>query len=90
MGPLLGEEAAAVGEVVEQGPVVGAEPGEERLVVGRDQHPDRVELEQPEPAHRGQQVAGPGPGRPGRGEPLRGQRHAAGLVEREVGAGHAG
>jgi hypothetical protein len=78
--PLLGERPAAVGEVVEEGPVVGAEAGEEDLVVRRDQDVDEVELDEAEQADRIVDVGG-GDGRRGAGpvEALGGEGDAARL-----------
>ena len=67
------------GRVVDQRPIVAAEPAEQRHVVRAHRDVDRVELQQPDPVQRAHQVpAGDRAGRVGRAEPLRGEGRAAG------------
>ena len=82
--PVLEQGALLVGKPFQHVPRVGAEPGEQRQVVGPHQHVDRVDLEQPDPPQDPAHVAGVDPARrPPVGEPLGGQRHPARLRRRE-------
>ena len=91
MGPLLEERPALEEEPVEPGAVERAVAGEEHLVLGRHDHRDVVDLEEPEPPDRGEQVRlarRPAGSRPP--EALGVERDAARLGEGEVDGGHPG
>lgn len=88
VGPVFGEFAAAVDEVVEVGFRVGAEAGEEDVVVGGAEDVDVVDLQEAETADRAADV-GEGDGGGARpGEALGGEGDATGFGEGEGGAGH--
>ena len=74
MAPVLEELAMALGQVLEERPRVGPEPGERRQLVRADQDVDGVDLEEADPlgqpTDRG---AADGTRRPGVTEALRGE-----------------
>ena len=57
VGPLLGELAPPVGELVQPRAVVGAEAGERHQMVGRDEDVDEVDLQQAEAVDQPAKVA---------------------------------
>ena len=82
--PVLDEQPGAARRMrprrlVDQRPVVGAEAGEHRHVVGADGDVHRIELQEPQALQEGAEMAsGDRTGRVGPPEPLRGQHGPAG------------
>jgi hypothetical protein len=78
MGPLLGELARSIKDVVKKRQLVRAEAREERLVMRRNKHIDKVELNEPEPASYTPEIAGCNRSvRPGGSKALGGKRDTA-------------
>ena len=74
-----------IGGLVEQRPVVGPEPREQRHVVRAGQDVDGVDLHQPEPLEHPPDMAPARPLRPRLGKALRRERDPARLREAEPG-----
>jgi hypothetical protein len=84
-GPLLGELAPPVDEIVEERRVVGAEPRERHQVLRRQDDVDVVDLQEAEPAERAPEKRGAHPAAWARAiEALRPERDAARLAERQL------
>jgi hypothetical protein len=75
---------AAPGGAVEQAAVIGAEPREDRQIMGADEHVDAVDLVQAEPFDRAAEVALIDRIRPRPAEAQRRERDAPRLGERKV------
>lgn len=75
-----GAKGRGVGECVEVGDVVGAEPGKEGQVVGAGDGRHRVNLNNPQPLQRRRQMPGGGRGRALREETLGSQDAGYGAV----------
>ena len=83
--PALPARVLVPGEPVQGLPRIGAEPGEDRHVVGAAEDVDGVELQEPDVVDRPPQVPGiDPPARPRAPEALRRDRQAPGLVGAEV------
>ena len=89
MRPLLGELAASVDEIIEAGPIVGAEARERNQIMRGHEDIDVIDLQQAKLVDNAAEVLrGDGAARAWAIETLRGQGDAASFGKREIGARH--